>query len=83
MQDSIALSSFKACGISVAVDGSEDSSIHCLKQSGIAADAASRISQLTAEMLAARDDDDDDPFLSSDDDEDELETNELIVEDTD
>ena len=76
------VSSFKACEISVAVDGSEDSSVHCLKQSGIAADAASRISQLTAEMLAARDDDDDDPFLSSDD-EVELETNKLIVEDTD
>ena len=50
---------------------------------GTYADAASRISQLTAEMLAARDDDDDDPFLSSDDDEGELETNELIVDDTD
>ena len=56
---------------------------HCLKQSGIAAHAASRISQLTAEMLVARDNDDNDPFLSLDDDEDELETNELIVEDMD
>ena len=77
------VSSFKACGISVASDGSEDSSILCFKQSGIAADTALCISQLTAEMLAACDNDDDDPFLSSDDDEDKLETNELIIEDTD
>ena len=74
---------FKACGISVEVAESEDSSIDCLKQSGIAADSVSCIFQLTAEILAARDDDDDDPILSSDDDEDELETSELIVEDTD
>ena len=51
--------------------------------SGIAADAASRISQLTAEMLVALDDDDDNPFLTSDNDKDELETNELTVKDTD
>ena len=49
---------------------SEDSSIHCLKQSGIAARAASRISQLGAEMLAAPNDDND-PFLTSDDNENE------------
>ena len=41
-------------------------------QSGIAADAASHISQLTAEILAALDDDDDDSFLTSDYDEDKL-----------
>ena len=52
--------------------------IHCLKQSGIAVHAASRISQLSAEMLAAPDDDDD-PFLTWDDNE----TNEITVEDTD
>ena len=50
---------------------SEDYSIHCLKQSGIATHAASCISQLIAEMLAAPDDDDDDPFLASDDNENE------------
>ena len=32
---------------------------------------ASRISQLSVEMLAALDNDDDDPFLTSDDDEDQ------------
>ena len=45
---------------------SEDSNIHCLKRSGIAAHAASRISQLSGEMLAAPDNDDD-PFLTLDD----------------
>ena len=39
----VIVSSFHASGISVAVDGSEDSTMHCLKQSGIAADAASCI----------------------------------------
>ena len=57
--------------------------MHCLKQCGIAVDAASRISQLIAEMLAALDDDDDDPCLTSDDNEDELEMNKLTVEHTD
>ena len=64
----------------------EDSSIHCLKQSQIVADAACRISQLTAEilaapeMLAAPDGNDDDPLLTSYDDEDELRP---ALEDTD
>ena len=79
----VRVSSFKASGISVEVDGSEDSSIHCLKQGGVAAGVPSNISQLTAEMLAAPDVNDNDPFLSVDDDEDELETNELTVEDMD
>ena len=57
--------------------------MHCLKQCGIAVDAVPRISQLTAEMLAALDDDDDDPCLTSDDDDDELEMNKLTVEETD
>ena len=52
-------------------------------QNGTAADAASRISQLFAEMLAAPDEDDIDSFLTSDDNEDELETNKLNVENTD
>ena len=58
---------------------------HTLPQAridGIAADAASRISLLSAETLAAPDDDDDNPFLTLDEDEDELEANELTVEDT-
>ena len=52
-----------------------DSSIYYPKQSGITADAAFRISQLSAEMLAAPYDDDNGPFLTSDDDEDGLEMN--------
>ena len=77
------VSSFEACGISVAVGGSKDSSVHCLNQSEIAADAVLHISQLIAEMLAAPYNNDDDPVLSSDDDQDELETNQRTVEDTD
>ena len=50
--------------------GSENSSIHCLKQSGNSAHSTSRISQLSAEMLAVSDDEND-PFLLSEDDENE------------
>ena len=67
--------------IACALYRTENFSIHCLKQKGIAADEASHISLLSAETLAAPDDDDDDPSLTSDY-EDELETNELSVEDT-
>ena len=48
-------------------------------QSRSAPDAVSRISQLTAEVLAAPDDDDNNPFLTSANNEDELEANELAV----
>ena len=51
--------------------GSEDSSVQCLKQNGIAVHAASRILLLIGEMLSTHDDDDDNPFLTSDDDENE------------
>ena len=82
VSNEVMVSSWMACGFSVAVNVSENSSIHSLKQSEIAAKAASRISKLTAEMLAAPNDNNDDRFLSSDDDQDELETNELTVEGT-
>ena len=79
--------SFKVCGISVTVDGSEDGKIHCLKSGEVAADAAEEIRQLTAEMLASQPDDEDDyPFADLDEpnsDENELETNELVIEDND
>ena len=61
---------------SVAVDGSEDGDIHCLKSGEVAADTAEEICQLTAEMLASQpDDEDDDPFADLDEsnsDENEL-----------
>ena len=47
---------------------SENSSIICLQKSGIAAHAVSRISQLSAEMIAASDTDDN-PFFTLDDNE--------------
>ena len=77
------VSSFKACGINPDFDRSEDSSMHYLKQSGITADTVSHIFQLAAEMLAAPCNEYNDLFLSSDDDEGKLETNKVIVEDTD
>ena len=89
----VVIKSFEACGIGVPVDGSEDGSIHCLKPGGVAAEAASVIARLTAEMLAA--DDDSDPFADLDeadcpsgsleeaDDDNEFETNELLIDDTD
>ena len=61
--------------------GTENFSIHCLKQNGIAADEASHISMLSAETLAAPDNNDNNPFSTSDD-KDDLEANELTVEDT-
>ena len=70
----------------VAVHGSEDGDIHCLKSGEVAADAAEEIRQLTAEMLASQPDDDDDPFADLDEpnsDENKLETNELVIEDND
>ena len=80
----VVVNSFKACGISVAVDGSEDSAIHCLKQGGVAAEAASEIARLTAEILAGEATPDEDPFADLDEaDEMELEGNELVVEDSD
>ena len=60
-------SSLKACGISFAIDGSKDSSIHCFKQGAVATDIASTISWLTDEMLAAPDMNDNNPFLTTDD----------------
>ena len=50
----VIVKSFKVCGISVAVDGSEDGDIHCLKSGEVAADAAEEIHQLTTEMLASQ-----------------------------
>uniref|UniRef100_A0A1X7UB27 DDE-1 domain-containing protein n=1 Tax=Amphimedon queenslandica TaxID=400682 RepID=A0A1X7UB27_AMPQE len=79
----VIVKSFKACGISVAIDGSEDNEIHCLKSDGVAADAAEDIRRLTAEMLASQPDDDPFADIETSNDENELETNEIVVEDSD
>ena len=78
----IILKSFRVCGISVDVDSSGDSDIHCLKEGGVAAGAREDITTETASLLSGRRDSDDDadPFTVSEDEE-ELEANETVLED--
>ena len=75
--------SFRTCGISVSVDGSEDHKIHCLKDGSVAADARPAISEATSELASKNEisSDIEDPFASADEDEGELEQNELVLED--
>lgn len=71
--------SFRSCGISVNVDGSEDVEIHCLKAGQEAALAAPAITDLTRRLLQ-EDESDEDPFAGVDEeDEEELEQNELVI----
>ena len=49
----IVIKSFRCCGISVKVDGTEDKEIHCIKDGGIAAEAIAEISQHKAALLAS------------------------------
>ena len=71
--------SFRACGISVNTDGTEDEEIHCLKEGGVAADAMEEIRRETATLHTAELDDESDPFADIEEDEDELEQNELVL----
>ena len=74
--------SFRACGISVEIDGTHDGEIHCLKPGGVAADARRAINMETANLLASvSGDDDEDPFAGLEEDEDELEENETVLDD--
>ena len=80
----IVIKSFRCCGISVEVDGTEDKEIHCIKDGGVAAEAFAEISQRTAALLATDESDSsesDDPFEDIDEDEGELEENEVVIED--
>ena len=77
----VVIRSFKACGIYVEIDGTEDSKIHCLKEGGLAADAATEVTRMTAN-LATEEMDQGDPFSGLDND-DELEQNETVVDDDD
>ena len=63
---------------------SEDDLVNCLKQGGVAADAASEISGLTAEMIAGTGIgiSDTDPFAGLEEDEDQTEQNQLLVDQT-
>ena len=48
----IVIESFRFCGISVEVNGTEDKEIHCIKDGVIAAEAFAENSQRTAALLA-------------------------------
>ena len=72
--------SFRACGISVDVDGANDSETHCFKDGGMAAAARETVTSATARLLfAADEEDDEDPFAEVE--EDELSENEIVMED--
>lgn len=78
--------SFEASGISVAVDGSEDNKIHCLKDGQVAAAARTGIAEKTAALFRPVDVDcedncTEDPFADIDEDDEELSANEIAVED--
>jgi len=85
LSTAVIVKSFETCGISVKTDGSQDSSIHCLKDTGVATAAKSKIEELTKKLTEINVDDVSNPFddLSSetDEDDDELENNEIIVDD--
>ena len=72
----VIMNSFKACGIAVAVDGSEDHMIHCTKPGQVAHSAAPTIAAGTGSALTTQDIGED-PFLSCDD----LEEDEAVIED--
>ena len=74
--------SFRACGISVDIDGVNDSEIHCLEDSGVAAAARETVTSATARLLSGADEEDEeDPFVELEEDEDELSENEIVMED--
>jgi len=77
----VIVKSFRCCGITVKVDGSEDKEIHCIKDSSIAADAFTEISQSTAALLSSDADGSDDPFAdATESDDDGLEQNEIVID---
>ena len=47
--------SFRACGISVNTDGTEDEEIHCFKEGGVAADARESIQRDTITLATGMD----------------------------
>ena len=81
----VIVKSFRTCGITVNVDGSEDNEIHCLKAGEAAHAAASLISDATSKMLdpaGEAESDDEDPFADIDsEDDEELENNEILADD--
>ena len=72
--------SFRACGISVNTDRTEDDEIHFLKEGEVAEDARETIHTETATLNAADEAEESDPFTDIED-KDELEENELVLDD--
>ena len=74
--------------ISANIDGSQDSEIGCIKDGGIAAEAAGTIAEKTQELTTVGRPETQDPFADLDEDsepaedEDELEENETVVQDS-
>lgn len=83
--------SFRSCGISVSIDGSEDTEIHCMKENEVAFSAREVIHEATSALFQPQQHEggaEDDPFadLSNEEeeveeDQDELECNEVVLED--
>ena len=65
---------FRACGISVSIDGSEHCEIQCLKDGSVAADARPAISEATSRLASENNSsmDSEDPFVSTDEDKGEM-----------
>ena len=74
----VIVNSFRACGISSSMDGSDDSSINCLKPGGVTHSALETIAKETA-RLHSEGWDGEDPF--TDVYKSELEDDEAIIED--
>ena len=68
------------CGISLNIDGTQDSEINCIKEGGVATEVDGVIAQKTRALLIENDEVED-PF-SDTEDEDELEQNETKVYDS-
>ena len=59
---------FEACGISINTDGSQDGNIHCLKDTSVAAEAKSKIEELTKKLTEVNKEDNGNPFDDLDSD---------------
>ena len=83
------MKSFRACGISVNTDGTNDGEIHCMKENEVAFAAREIIKEATAALLQPQQQEvegAEDPFADlyedeEGEDEDELECNEIVIED--
>ena len=62
------MKSFRVCGISIAMDGTEDSEIHRLKEGGVAVEERAAIAAATSSMASSCEEnlEDDNPFVEED-----------------